>query len=1078
MFSSDGCGSRLEWRVDRPRRPLQRSLWRGCLLLFCGALFRGLPSLAHARGGEGASNESGYARNGTADALPSLRNGTGERGQPLEENRSAAPREEKAYVGEGKVSTDALAHRAGPEGDDKDKGSGAADSDDDAREREQQHTSPAPTASLAPSPAPPSPAPSPEPKDNATEVKHDVEAIKTKAGHEPVIRPIGMKVSNSIPSEAPTADHASSSAANSTDEQSSEASAGAASGEHPPAEASGSTDTHTGSSAAGDATKAASEAVAEAAAAAREEERRKQAAEEKNPTTTEPSKSGRPSQEAASADAADSAHAEGSNATAREPEQPQQQQPQRQPQPQSGPAAHGADGSGGRDSSEDEEEEEQKKQEAAIQATIKAVKEEREAKAKAQAEAEAKAKAKAKEAAAKAAAAEAEAGAKSNATAPGAEDGGSYAATGGGNRSQAASPSEVRDDSGAGPGEDEASSKPTQRSPTAQPPSDKEGARQSSSGHAGADEASEGSRRHAGGAASGADAEGHRHSGGSAAKTSHHLRGHEGSAATPATPAAPTPAAPSPAPTQKTDSSAASGNETSGKATAAPRPAPSAADAEETLPDNFARIEQGEDWKRSPFVSQSRLESLWRALFTTYNKEVPPVPDFDGPLPIGVGMNVVKFKDFDEVAGTMNVAINLRLCWADSRLSFDSLKYFNMTWQHDGDKIPVKSSLVWTPDVTIINEVGSMRSLVFGHNSPLVLADEAFMKSTGVNVLWSHPMDVVSNCDVDMSRYPFDEQRCYIVVGSWASSRRQMVLVPQPFFEEATVHSSEFHVKSITFTKRDEYTSGTSQMFNEVLYSIVFRRYPHYYIINFILPMVAMTLLTVSTMWMSPGNVGPRVNSGTKLLLCVVSIIFITARRRPPVRGDIWMDRFQSHCLALSMSAVLESLFIDWLSKTALSVHWLPRTDMIDSLLRAAIAATALVVVSSDAREVHSFQSEAGMSEGSIGLGLVTSLRSDSTGLLVFFVILIFVGLILSSAGSVLWILSPRWLQRRILGQSKDGYEVGGLQQGLLQDSSTEPDSNGGARKRTNVSANGAGSVLPSLSQGAVYTACPTQEHR
>lgn len=425
---------------------------------------------------------------------------------------------------------------------------------------------------------------------------------------------------------------------------------------------------------------------------------------------------------------------------------------------------------------------------------------------------------------------------------------------------------------------------------------------------------------------------------------------------------------------------------------------------------NFTQVEHDKDWDVSPYVSQERLYRLWQYLFGSYYKDVPPVPSDGGPLPVGVGINFVKFKDFDEVAGTMNIALNLRLCWDDERLSFSAREFFGKSWEHEGDKIPIRSTLIWTPDVTVLNEVAGISRLMQTHSSPLVLSDDAFRNETGVNVLWSRPLDVKSNCEVDMSQYPFDEQRCYIIVGSWATSLRQMLLVPQPFFAEYTVHTSEFRVQNITVEKRDVYTRNTAQMFNEVVYCVVLQRYPHYYVINFILPMVAITLMTVATMWMSPGNVGPRVNSGTKLLLCVVSMIFITARRRPAIHGDIWMDRFQSHCLALAMSSVLESLFIDYLSKTTVKLQWAPQVDNVDAVLRAMICWVTTLMIFTDACQVKRYNA----------LLLYTSFAADSTRLLVLLVYIIFFGLLLSSSCNIVWLVMPRRWQRELLGKDDD----------------------------------------------------------
>lgn len=372
-----------------------------------------------------------------------------------------------------------------------------------------------------------------------------------------------------------------------------------------------------------------------------------------------------------------------------------------------------------------------------------------------------------------------------------------------------------------------------------------------------------------------------------------------------------------------------------------------------SLRDRFSPVARGDRGEPSPFVTQEKLNRLWEYLFSAYYKEVPPVPVDGGPLFVGVGINFVKFMDFDELQGSISLALNLRLCWADDRLAFDAEEFFGRRWTHEGDKLPVRSDRIWTPDVTVLNEMGSTRRAFREDFSPLVLSDNSFRNETGVNLLWSRPMHVNSKCTVDMSLYPFDVQRCSIIIGSWAASRRQMQLVLQPFFAEHTVHTSEFRVRNITASQREVHTRGTAQTFTEVVYTLVLQRYPHYYVVNFILPMVAITLLTVSTMWMGASNIGPRVNSSTKLLLCVVSIMFITARKRPAIHGDIWLDRFQSHCLALSMAAVLESFLVDYISKRTSHVSWVPRSDVVDVALRTFICVITTITIFADAWEVQ-----------------------------------------------------------------------------------------------------------------------------
>jgi len=234
--------------------------------------------------------------------------------------------------------------------------------------------------------------------------------------------------------------------------------------------------------------------------------------------------------------------------------------------------------------------------------------------------------------------------------------------------------------------------------------------------------------------------------------------------------------------------------------------------------------------------------------------------------------------------------------------------------------------------------------------------------------------------------------------------------VVQPFFMEREVHSPEFRVLNITVRTKDVFTRSTAQKFNEVRYEVVLQRHPHFYVMNFVLPMVALTGLAVSTMWMNPGNIGPRVNSGTKMLLCVVSIIFITARGRPAIHGDIWMDRFQSHCLALAMSAVLESLCIDWLQKASKNLSWFPKVDTVDSLLRALICCALTFTICYDASEIKRYNV----------LDEYASFQAGSTQLLVALVYIIFCGMLLASFLSFGFRSLPANWQHWVLGKAED----------------------------------------------------------
>merc|ERR1712228_144150 len=116
------------------------------------------------------------------------------------------------------------------------------------------------------------------------------------------------------------------------------------------------------------------------------------------------------------------------------------------------------------------------------------------------------------------------------------------------------------------------------------------------------------------------------------------------------------------------------------------------------------------------------------------------------------------------------------------------------------------------------------------------------------------------------------------------------------------------------------------------------------------------------------------------------------------------IDRFQGHCLAIAMSAVLESLFIDNLSKGSMHVTWMPRLETIDMTLRSLIFFLTAYMVWNDFAQINH--------RNLVGL-------RDSIGLHVGFIYLLAVSLLGSSIFSVVWLFLPAHLRRQFLGRAE-----------------------------------------------------------
>ena len=111
----------------------------------------------------------------------------------------------------------------------------------------------------------------------------------------------------------------------------------------------------------------------------------------------------------------------------------------------------------------------------------------------------------------------------------------------------------------------------------------------------------------------------------------------------------------------------------------------------------------------------------------------------------------------------MQANIQLVLIWKDFFLKWNPTEYENVT------QLIVKSSVIWTPDLIIIDsaEEKSMRS----HQDYYLIR----VNSEGL-VRWQYQTMSKSFCEIDIMNFPFDEQTCSIQIRSSARDKDRLKL--------------------------------------------------------------------------------------------------------------------------------------------------------------------------------------------------------------------------------------------------------------------------------------------------------------
>jgi len=93
--------------------------------------------------------------------------------------------------------------------------------------------------------------------------------------------------------------------------------------------------------------------------------------------------------------------------------------------------------------------------------------------------------------------------------------------------------------------------------------------------------------------------------------------------------------------------------------------------------------------------------------------------------------------------------------WTNPYLKWDPNKYGGI------EQINIDPKLIWKPDIILYNNIG------FGETGAIYNFDtKAVLKYNGYTE-WFAPTEIHSICKININYFPFDEQTCPLVFGSW-----------------------------------------------------------------------------------------------------------------------------------------------------------------------------------------------------------------------------------------------------------------------------------------------------------------------
>ncbi|XP_035702527.1 neuronal acetylcholine receptor subunit alpha-7 [Folsomia candida] len=303
---------------------------------------------------------------------------------------------------------------------------------------------------------------------------------------------------------------------------------------------------------------------------------------------------------------------------------------------------------------------------------------------------------------------------------------------------------------------------------------------------------------------------------------------------------------------------------------------------------------------------------LLEDLLLTYNNLERPVAIENETLQVSFGLTLMQIIDVDEKDQVLTTNAWINLEWTDSSLKWNTSEYGRV------DNIRIHPTKLWKPDVLMYNS-----------------ADEGFDGTFATNIvvrnngscLYVPPGIFKSTCKIDITWFPFDDQKCEMKFGSWTYDGFQLDLSMKDDAGgdlSSFITNGEWELIGMPGKKNVIYYSCCPEPFVDVTFTIHVRRRTLYYFFNLIVPCVLISSMALLGFTLPPDS-GEKLTLGVTILLSLTVFLNIVAETMPSTSDAVPLIGTYFNCIMfmVASSVVLTVVVLNYHHRTA-NMHEMP----------------------------------------------------------------------------------------------------------------------------------------------------------
>ena len=240
---------------------------------------------------------------------------------------------------------------------------------------------------------------------------------------------------------------------------------------------------------------------------------------------------------------------------------------------------------------------------------------------------------------------------------------------------------------------------------------------------------------------------------------------------------------------------------------------------------------------------------LRKDLFSKHSSDIRPVKNISHAVQINADLELYAINRFDTVNGVLITQCSMEFSWYDEFLSWDPNEYANISMLY------VSAREIWKPIILICNAVTAQ--LIDNGASNLVL------HSDGRVVLWYQEI-LRTFCTIDAHGYPFDKQRCHILI-CVAIHKAEHTVFRQLYYHKAPFFKNYQWDVQVGGIRNSEDNSGRSM----ARATLLITRNIKVTTIALMVPSAIFTVVSVFV-FLLPAESGEKVSLATTLFLSVI----------------------------------------------------------------------------------------------------------------------------------------------------------------------------------------------------------------